>query len=147
MAVVRLRNPQSLAIKEVAHILQDALIISDADMGEALPLIRKAIQVGHPTVLLGIDEASGFPKGVSVVHFPQSVLEKTPQVGPFYCPKTPHIREELIQATLELIQEKGYTTFRAVNEGHEDKAWARMFGKGNWNAKKVGSVMQFEVSS
>lgn len=153
--VVRMQNPQALAMPEVKSLFQRAFHSSDLlpeydDIEEEM-----AVAVGNPAlgVFVGVEQAEF--RGLLAIALPMSKMDRLPQILHFYTGRADRngasapLRHAMIKAAVDFVVENGYTTYRAVcpyTSAKKVAAWQRLFRKGG-KSRDIGKVMEFSVGS
>lgn len=90
---------------------------------------------------------SGHPRAFCLIHWPEDALS-SPQIMHFYSEAPRSATRHLISRVLDVIRERGYSRFNAVNgSGVDDAIWLRVFRSKDWTIKPVKTVFEFEVKS
>lgn len=119
-----------------------ASVEGEVEANEQYLEIWEKIGQDHMTVLVGFENND--PKGFSVIIWPASLKDKKPQILHFYSQGTKGFTRALRERTVEVIGEKGYIQFMAVNGSfHGDKAWLRALTPNGWSPIYKGSLFEF----
>lgn len=147
VSILKVQNPGVFEIPVMRDFFHAAFpegTVFAPDGFEAIEAPLKAIlQDEAVDLLIGVDEL--VPKALALIYYPDGGLMSTPQVAHFFNQGSVLLRNTLVSDIVRRIKERGFSRFHAVNgSGRPDAAWARLFSLAG-PAKRVGSVMEFEV--
>lgn len=146
ITVFEVTNPDALDVpefEEFARRVIKAYPFATVDLEDALSDLIMLIT--DPTVnVLAAVEGTEF-KGMAILVHQTDQFSPVPQVAHFHNEGRPKVKRELVNRVVEIVKDKGYNKFWAVNAtATADSVWARAFHRAG-KSNKIGSIMEFEV--
>lgn len=140
-----LKVPAALSkVDEVRDLLARALEEFPAeDKAAAAAEIEEGVESGAISVVLGVEEDNTL-SGITVIAMPLGALAPVPQVIAFFCAGGVAARNKLVDKTVELIKNAGYSSFWALiagNDGRRLRAFKRAGAVG-----RVGGLTEFKLA-
>lgn len=147
--VLRITDPRLLLNPEIGTLFVDAFHNSPVflPLEEMVEDVANLVTDPNAAVLVAAEGSPAHPVGLVIILFPTNKLNYLPQILHFYSRGSSASRKILISKGLELIQERGYVRFLAVNAtGKADSVWARLW-RVPGRSKHVGGIVEFNVSA
>lgn len=131
-------------VDEVSALLARALEEFPAsDKAAAASEIESSAETGDIRVVLGVEEDNAL-NGISVIAMPTGALSPVPQVIAFFCLGGTAARNKLVDKTVEIIKNAGYSSFWALiagDDGRRLRAFKRAGAVG-----RVGGLTEFKLA-